>query len=155
MKKAFMKIITLLTLMSMLCATSITVSAADNEIAYDLNEGGTQTFSFQDDAGNPVVVTITELPNTTRSLENRSYKVAYRSLLAWEAGYNVVINNNLITSVNSPYYICYTGTIFSSVLRRDSTKQATMSFLYKVGGVNVSTGVRTNIINNQLSVTVL
>lgn len=155
MKKFFKKIITLLALMSMLCATSITVSAADNEFTYDLTEGGTQTFSFQDNAGNQVVVTITELPNTTRSLENRTYKVAYQSLLAWEAGYNVVINNNQITSVNTPYFICYTGSIFSSVLRRDSTKQATMSFIYKVGGINISTGVRTNIINNQLKVTVL
>ena len=155
MKKTFMKTISLLTLISILLSSAITVSAAGNEISYDLTKSGTQTFSYQDNSGNTIFVTITELPATSRSLENRTYKVAYRSLLAWEAGYNVVIHNNQITSVNSPYHICYTGSIFSSVLKRDSTKQATLSFIYKVGGINTSTGVRTKIINEQLNVTVL
>lgn len=140
-----------------LLTSSLPVSAAENHTAavYDLTQGGTQTFTLKDSDGNDVLITITELPSVTRALENRSYAVSYRSLLSWEAGNNVVIYNNSISSVNSPYYTCFIGSIYSASLKKDSSKQDTLSFIYKAGGINNATGVRTNIVNNQLKVTVL
>lgn len=157
MKLSIKKLIVCLAIASIFFTSSLPVSASENknEAVYSMEIGGTQSFTLQDASGNDVLVTITELPSTTRSLENRSYKVSYRSLLSWEAGYNVVIKNNLISSVNSPYYKCFVGSIFGSVLKKDSSTQATLSFIYKVSSINNSTGVRTNVVNNQLKVTVL
>lgn len=157
MKKTISKVVAALSIATMLLTASIPVIAAEKNITadYDLTQGGAQTFNLVDSEGNEVLIKITELPSTSRSLENRSYAVSYRSLLSWEAGYNVVIRNNSISSVNSPYYTCFIGSIYSASLKRDSSKQATLSFIYKAGGINNSTGVRTNIVNNQLKVSVL
>ncbi len=126
-----------------------------SECIYDTLIGGTQTFTLQHSSGSVISITISEVPCLTRTLENRTYKVSYNSPLAWEAGYNLVIQNNYIKSVNSPYYICYNGQIYSSILKKDSSLQATMSFIYKIGGLNIATGVRTNIVNKELKVSVL
>lgn len=157
--KLFKRFVVSLTMVSLLLSVTTPVFAMDeeimNEAAYDLKKGGTQSFTIQDDSGYNVIVTVAELPVFARSLENRSYKVSYRSLLAWEAGYNVVINNNRISSVNSPYHVTFAGAILGGKLQKDSSKQATYSFVYKIGGINTSTGVRTNIVDEQLKVTVL
>lgn len=71
------------------------------------------------------------------------------------SGRDVVITITELPSVNSPYYTCFIGSIHSAVLKKNSSKQATLSFIYKAGGINNSTGVRTNIVNNQLRVSVL
>lgn len=157
MKRIIKKFIASLTLTAILFTFSLPVSAAEcnTPAVYDLTQGGTQTFNLQDSYGNNVLITITELPSVTRVLENRSYSISYRSLLSWQAGYNVVINNNSISAVNSPYYTCFIGSIFSANLRKDSSKQATLSFIYKAGGINNATGVRTKIVTNQLQVSVL
>lgn len=157
MRSVSRKLFACLLIVSLFFTTSSPVYAAtDNPSAvYDLETGGSQTFTLTDSSGNNILITIEEISSTTRSLENRSYKVSYRALLSWEAGYTVIINNNSISSVNSPYYACFMGTIFSSILKKDSSKQATLSFIYKVGGINIPTGVRTTIVNEQLKVTVL
>ena len=151
------KIIIALTMASLFLSFRIPVLAAENEptATYDLTRGGIQTFNCKDFDGNDVIITITELPSLTRNLENRTYAVSCHSLLSWKAGYNVVIYNNSISSVNSPYYTCLIGSINSASLRKDSSKQATLRFIYKAGGLNITTGVRTNIIDKQLKVTVL
>lgn len=133
MKRIIKKIVAPLTVAIMLLASDISVSAAENNnvAVYDLTKGGTQTFSMKNSVGNNVLITITELFSATRGLENRSYSVSYRSLLSWEAGYNVVIYNNSISSVNSPYYICFIGSIYSAYLRKDSSVQATLSSYIK------------------------
>lgn len=157
MKRIIKKIILSLIMAGMFFGFTFPVSAAENNMTafYNLNQGGSRTFALKDSKGNEALITITELPSATRSLQNRSYAISYRSLLSWEAGYNVVIYNSSISSVNSPYYTSFTGSIYSASLRKDSSKQATLSFIYKVSGINNVTGVRTNIVNNQLKVTVL
>lgn len=156
MKQMLKKTIASLMVAGIFLVPSLPVSAAEDNTAvfYDLIQGGTQTFSLKDAEGNDALITIVELPSTLR-MANKSYAVSYRSLLSWEAGYNVVIYNNSISSVNSPYYTCFIGSIYSASLRKNSSKQATLNFIYKAGGINNATGVRTNIINNQLKVTVL
>lgn len=157
MKPILKKFFATVSIVSCLLGTNLSVNAAEshNSATYNLEIGGTQTFNVTDSFGNDATITIEELPSATRSLENRSYKVSYRSLLAWEAGYNVVIRNNSISSVNSPYYICYIGEITSPTLIKNSSKQATFAFFYKVAGIAQTTGVRTNIVNEELKVTVL
>lgn len=157
MKQTIKKIIISLTVVSLFLSFNIPVFAAENTptATYDLTKGGVQTFNCKDSDGNDVLITITEMPVLTRNLENKTYAVSCRSLLSWKAGYNVVIYNNSISSVNSPYYTCLIGSINSASLRKDSSKQATLRFIYKGSGLNITTGVRTNIIDRQLKITVL
>ena len=64
---------------------------------YDLRKGGTQEFTVQDDDGTIIYVTITEIRGKTR-VSNGTYKISYEVPLVWEAGFNVNIVSNQITS---------------------------------------------------------
>ena len=99
-----------------------------------------------------IYITILENSLHTRALENKSYSISLTAPLSWTAGYNVVIRNNLISSVNSPHYKCYTGKISSAALKKDSSKQATLRFTHTVLGISTRGGVRTNIADNKLKV---
>lgn len=158
MKKTHQRLIVILLTVSFLISSCMTVYAAeerDNTTIYDLTVGGMQSFLCKDSNGNDIIITITELPADARSLKNRSYHIAYESIFAWKAEYNVVIKDNNISSVNSPSYTCYKGNIYNCVLKRNSSKQATMSFIYKYMGLSHSTGVKTKVVNNSLQVAVI
>ena len=157
MRKIKKMIIAYVSIMCTILTTNITVFAesTNNECIYDIATGGTQTFTLRAPSDNIVYITISEIPLLARSLRNGTYKVSYTSPRAWEAGYNLVIQNNQIKSVNSPYYVCYKGIIHSSILKKDSSLQATMSFIYKIGGLNISTGIRTKIVNKEIKVSIL
>ena len=75
---------------------------------YDLRKGGTQEFTVQDDDGTIIYVTITEIRGKTR-VNNGTYKISYEVPLVWEAGFNVNIVSNQITSAYASYYTLYSG----------------------------------------------
>ena len=91
-----------------------------------------------------MIITVVEEENISR-LENRTYSVSFKSPLAWEAGYKVVINNNSITSVHSAWNKSITGTIIASRLEKEGTKQATYYLTRQVLGFVTSPAVRTTI----------
>ena len=135
---------------------SFTANAADSKsitcsAKYDLTIGGTHSFQLTDNKNNMVIITITEEENITR-LENKTYSVSFKSPLAWEAGYKVVINNNSITSVHSAWNKPILGTILSPRLVKESSKQATYYFTYQLLGVATSPGVRTLITGTTMEV---
>lgn len=144
----------LFVLFSIILSSSTSVLAAeyDSEAVYDMNIGGTQNFVLEDSKGKEIYITILENSLQTRALENKSYSISLTAPLSWTAGYNVVIRNNLISSVNSPHYKCYTGKISSAALKKDSSKQATLRFTHTVLGISTRGGVRTNIADNKLKV---
>lgn len=133
-------------------STSVLAAEYDSEAVYDMNIGGTQNFVLEDSKGKEIYITILENSLQTRALENKSYSISLTAPLSWTAGYNVVIRNNLISSVNSPHYKCYTGKISSAALKKDSSKQATLRFTHTVLGISTRGGVRTNIADNKLKV---
>ena len=133
-------------------STSVLAAEYDSDAVYDMNIGGTQNFILEDSEGKEIYVTISENSLQTRALENKSYSISFTAPLAWTAVYNVLIRNNLISSVNSPHYKCYTGAISSVALKKDSSKQATLRFTHTVLGISTRGGVRTNIADNKLKV---
>ena len=145
-------------LLSILCLSSfpLTSYAATQESVvtsaeYDLSIGGTQTFQLTDDDNNLFYITITEEANISR-LENKTYSVSFKSPLAWEAGYKVVVNNNSITSVHSAWNKAILGTILTPHLVKESSKQATYYFTYQLLGIATSPGVRTTITGTTMEV---
>lgn len=140
-------------LLNSLTFTTYAVKLEDIEVSaeYDLSIGGTQTFQLTDDDNNLFYVTITEEENITR-LENKTYSVSFKSPLAWEAGYKVVVNNNSITSVHSAWNKAILGTILTPRLVKESSKQATYYFTYQLLGIATSPGVRTTITGTTMEV---
>lgn len=143
-------------LLSILCFCSFdfTSRAAEQSYSsaeYDLTIGGTQSFCLLDDNNDLLIITITEEENVLR-LDDKTYSVSFKSPLTWEAGYKVVVNDNLITSVHSAWYKTVTGTILTSRLVKESTKQATYYLSYQLLGVVTPAGVRTIISGTTMSV---
>lgn len=117
---------------------------------YDLDIGGTQTFTIRDKNNNPLNVTIAEDKST--KLDNRTYSVSFTSPLAWEAGYKVDVRNNSITSVHSAWNKEITGKILSARLKKESSKQATYYLTYQRLTIVTSPGVRTTISGTKMKV---
>lgn len=120
----------------------MSVSAAEvpKEAVYDLEKGGTQHFILQDEDGNITEVVIEEV-NTNARIANGSYKVSYKNIGAWEAGFYVEISSNKIVNAYSPFYSVATGSILAPSLTRNSTEEAILSFIYKQVAISYSTGV--------------
>ena len=96
---------------------------------YDLLKGGTQEFTVQDDDGTIIYVTITEIRGKTR-VSNGTYKISYEVPLVWEAGFNVNIVSNQITSAYASYYNLYNGKMKNTRLIRESASQASFYISY-------------------------
>lgn len=157
--KRIQKVISIM-LLSLLCLSSFPLNsyaaaaateAETSSAEYDLTIGGTQLFQLVDEDNNLLIVTITEEEDILR-LENKTYSVSFKSPLAWEAGYKVVVNNNSITSVHSAWNKPILGTILSPRLVKESSKQATYYFTYQLLGIATSPGVRTTITGTTMEV---
>lgn len=155
MKPYKLIIITLLLSTFLNYSCELTTYAASYETkhsaCYDLSVGGTQTFQIQDDNNDIIIVTITEEPSSSR-LDNKTYSVSFKSPLAWEAGYKVDINNNLITSVHSAWHEPIMGTILTARLVKESSKQATYYLSYQLLGIVTRPGIRTTISGTSMTV---
>ncbi len=118
---------------------------------YDLKKGGTQRFEIIDEQGECIEVTVTELEKTSR-ISNGSYNVEFSKPLSWQAGFYVDVKNNQIISAYSPYYKVQVGSILFPSLRKESSKQATFYFTYKIASQCLNKGVRAQISGTNLNV---
>lgn len=155
--KYYKKFCLLLTIM-LFFLVPVKVKAAENDYQsvdtfakYDLTIGGTQEYVLKTSNGEVVYVTISEESSIAR-IKNGTYKVTFTSPLAWTAGYYVVISENTISSVKSPFYTVYTGLILSDRLVKESTKQASYYLTYQFAGATTAPGVRSVISGNELKV---
>ena len=124
-----------------------------NEAVYNLIEGGTQQFEIEDANGQKIcVTTISEMSNANSRIADKTYAVSYEKYLQWKAGYNLVIRNNSINTVNSAYVETYVGNFSNKRVVKESSKQATLYFNHNILGVILREGVRTQIVNNELKV---
>lgn len=121
---------------------------------YDMNSGGTQEFDLLDKTGQSIHVTVAEEPSGPR-LKNRTYSVSYESPLSWRAGYKVVIRNNAITSVHSPWCKPLIGSITSRRLIKNGSTRATYYLTRKVLTSFYRVGVRTTVSKTSLKVTAI
>ena len=138
----------------------ITASESDKddrmEAVYDLIEGGTQQFMLEDENGQEICITISEISDGSHHrLLNKTYRISYDLPFAWKAGYNVVVKNDTISSVNSAYIDTYIGSAQNKKLVKESLKQATLYFDYISLGVQSNCGVRTKIVGSEMEVSIL
>lgn len=140
--KSLMKNAIALTLAIVLVLSPMKAFAAElpTEAVYDMEKGGTQTFTVQDENGEIHQITIEEISNNAR-ISNGNYKVTYNNTGAWSAGFYVSISSNKITNAYSPFHTVVAGSIVLPVLTRNSNTKATYAFIHKLGVVNYSTGV--------------
>lgn len=123
------------------------------EAVYDLTEGGTQKFVFEDEAGQEIYVTIAEVSQGKNvRIADKTYAVKYTNPLQWTAGYNVIVKSNSIRSVNSPYVDTVLGRASNGTLKKESSKQATYYFSYTIGGITANIGIRTEINGTEMKV---
>ncbi|WP_162607527.1 DUF5626 family protein [Lachnoclostridium sp. An181] len=117
---------------------------------YDLNVGGTQTFTIQNKNIKLNIIITEEMP--IMKLANKTYSISFTSPLAWKAGYKVNIHNNSIASVHSAWNKEITGKILSARLKKESSKQATYYLTYQRLGFVTSPGVRVTISGTTMKV---
>ena len=140
--KSLMKHLVALTLALVLVLSPMKAFAAElpAEAVYDLEKGGTQTFTIQDEEGEIHHVTIEEVAGNAR-ISNGNYKVTYDNTLFWTAGFYVSVSSNKLTKAYSPFHSVLSGSIQFPVLNLNSNTKATYAFIYKLGAINYSTGV--------------
>lgn len=73
---------------------------------------------------------IEEISGNTR-IDNGTYKITHKTL-TWSAGFYIVITNNRITQVYSPFHEVFSGTIREASLKQNSTTTATYSFIHTI-----------------------
>lgn len=70
----------------------------------------------------------------------------------WTAGFYIIIVDNQIQAVHSPFYSTTVGEITNCSLIRNSSIKATYAFIYYIKPIKESTGVIATISNSQLKV---
>lgn len=157
-KKMIKKITTIVTSLAVLLCAAIPASAAtpqetETVASYDRTIGGTQTFHLTDKNGEECIITVTEVPSTSR-VANGTYKIKSEKKLFWTAGYKISVSGNQITSAYDKYYTTTLGSITNDVLRVDNSKQASYRFRYSIYDA-YDTGVHCSLEGNTIKISVL
>lgn len=162
MKKIILNTIYIICFSILLCgaycteisAMEVTTYVDEEKIAtYDLSTGGVQEFIVTDSNGQKIHISISELNNGNKlRIADKTYAVKCSAPFAWEAGYNVVIRNNSISSVNSGYVNTFSGKASNRKLIKESSYQATYYFVYTLLNISSNQGVRTTITGTTMNV---
>ena len=136
-------LVTVITNSFYVCASEI-----ETEAAYDLEKGGIQTFFIQNEDGEIDVITIEEVK---ARMGAGIYKVVCEEN-GWTAGFYIIIVDNQIQAVHSPFYSTTVGEITNCSLIRNSSIKATYAFVYYIKPIKESTGVIATISNSQSKV---
>ncbi|MCI8713948.1 MAG: DUF5626 family protein [Ruminococcus sp.] len=150
------KVAALLACTTLILVQALPVSAADQQkspeyASYDMGIGGTQTFHIIDEDGEESVITVTELPSTSR-VANGAYQIEHTKRNFWTAGFKISVSNNCITSAYGKYYTTLGGSISNDTLQLDSNKQASYKFIQLLNGFPTNTGLRCVITNGKINI---
>lgn len=124
----------------------------EQNVLYNMDEGGTQTFEIFDENEEKTIIEIEEI-NSTYSINNGTYKISKKRPLQWEVSYYIDVKNNKITRAHSPSATAFLGSFTSTSLRVDNSKQATYYLKRKVTLNESQINVREKLTNNSISVT--
>lgn len=123
------------------------------EILYDLEVGGTQTFESLSSEGDQLIIEIEEIPNYLRAVKNGSYKISASTSGQWKASYQISVSGNKITKAYSPSIVAYTGSFTKAELKLDNSTQSTY-YLKKKGDLfTTSINLRAKLLSNKISIT--
>ena len=148
MKKMRNVVAIVLALVLMLSPMSVFAEELPTEARYDLEKGGTQTFTIREEDGSIATITVEELPATAR-IADGNYRVVYDNTV-WYASFSVSISNNQFYNEYDPYNYCLRGEIRYPALTRQSVTHVAYAFIYVLNGVNYVTGVNAKIVNKEL-----
>lgn len=154
MKKNKKKIVFILLAMMLEILNTLVVSAAElpKQAVYDLEEGGTQTFLVKNEKDEEIQIVVEEIIDNSRISDNK-YRIVLTSPGAWTAGFYVIIVNNQIEGVYSPFYSTFSGSIINGYFMKNSNMKATYSFVYKATlFLEYETGVQVTMSGTELKV---
>lgn len=125
-----------------------------NTAEYDLSKGGTQEFTFHDENGELIEVTIKEISSLTRAIDNGTYEIATSRPGSWKARFEITIQNYKIISGGYASATAITGSFVSKNFKIDSSTMATYYLKRKIGIIISNMYLRAQIENNNLKVIV-
>lgn len=159
MKKNWLIKVLVLTISSIVVVLGIEMESADaatgstvsqEVLIYDFSAGGVQSNSYINSEGVLVCTTIEPVSGTSK-LANGTYKVSHSVPGAWSASFNVAISSNKITSVSNASTTALQGSISNRNLKKDSSSQATLTFIRTVGLFSYNSGLRAQMRSGSLS----
>lgn len=150
-KKMQNVIAVVLALVLLLNPMSVFAEELPTEARYDLEKGGTQTFTIREEDGSVATVTIEEVSGNSR-IANGNYRVVYDNTV-WYASFSVSISNNKFYNAYDPYNYCLRGEIRYPALTMQSTTHVAYAFIYVINMINYVTGVNAKITNGELVIT--
>lgn len=130
-----------------------TIPVVNQEVLYDMNQGGKQTFEVIDSEGGQVVIEVEQIANYLRSVKNGNYKISASTTGQWKASYYITVSNNKITKAYSPFITAYTGSFASADLKIDHSTQSTYYMKRKVFLMTTSINLRAKLLSNTISIT--
>lgn len=122
------------------------------DVEYDLEKGGTQSFEILDEDGEETEIIVEEMPGMARVAKG-TYKITGKKL-NWTAGFYVDISGNRIVKAHDKFYKAKRGSISNAKLTKNSDAQSTLSFTYKDGNYPKTNGVKAKILNKKLIMSV-
>lgn len=120
-----------------------------DEINYDIEQGGTQTFVIEDEDGEKLKLVIEEMSGRAR-VANGTYKITRTKPNAWTAGFYIKVSANRITKVYGKFYKEIKGTINNISLTKKSDAEGVLTFFYVYNGYQKKCGVRVRILNKKI-----
>ena len=150
-KKMQNVIAVVLALVLLLNPMSVFAEELPTEARYDLEKGGTQTFTIREEDGSVATVTIEELSGNARVADG-NYRVSYDNTV-WQAAFSVSISNNKFYRLYDPYSYALVGSIQYPGLTMPSTTHAIYAFIYQSVSIKYATGINAKIINGEVVIT--
>lgn len=127
----------------------------DSSIKYDLVlQNGKSKHKVVDKDGIIFYIIIEEMPELSRSIENKTYKISTERPGSWSASYFVTVNNYKFTSVGNPIATAFTGSFISKNLVINSSQMVTYYLKRKIAVAITDIYIRTEIVKKNLIVTV-
>lgn len=137
-------------------AEEISLPSANQEVLYDINQGGLQQFEVTDDSGEDYIIIIEEDQNllkAARSVGNGTYTITKERPLQWKASYKIDVKSNKITRAHSSSAVAYTGSFKRTSLKVDSSIQATYYLKRTLLLAESSINLRARLSGSTISVT--
>lgn len=123
------------------------------EVTYDMEQGGKQVFTIEEEDGEESELVIEEMPGGAR-VANGTYKITRTKPRAWTAGFYIIVSSNRITKVYNKFYKAIKGEISNVKLSKESESEGKLAFRYVISGGKKICGVKVKILKNKIISTV-
>lgn len=133
--------------------TEETETTNSSEVNYDIEQGGKQVFTIEEEDGEESELVIEEMPGGAR-VANGTYKITRTKTGVWTAGFYIKVSSNRITKVYNKFYKAIRGKISNVKLSKESDSEGRLAFQYDFNGNKKMCGVKVKILNKKLISTV-